>query len=348
MDSMDMLKALSLHKAVSGNESTMCGYIESIFGEYCDSVETDRFYNVAGFKKGLSGKTKIMVTAHYDEIGFLVSGIDEKGFIKFSTIGGIDSKILLAQEVVIHGKREVFGIIGAKPPHLLKPEEAKKAVKLDDLVIDAGLTAERAKESISIGDTITFAAVPFELQNSKLSSKSLDNRAGVAVLAELLKELKELRHEADVYVVATTQEEVGLRGAEISAYNLSPDLAVVIDGCHGEIPDAPKGEAYPLGKGPAIAIGPNLHRKFTNKAIAVAKDENVPYQIDTEPGDTGTEAWAIQVSRQGIPTVLLSVPVKYMHTTIETVHLKDIKNTARLASKLIKGIQDELEGLLCY
>ncbi len=344
---MEMLKELSIKTAVSGNENNASLYIKSLFEPYCDSTEVDRFHNVIGIKKGEAGGKRIMVTAHYDEIGFIVSGIDDKGFVKFSNIGGIDSKILLSQEVIIHGKRDVYGIIGAKPPHLLNADEVKKAVKKDSLVIDIGMDEKKAKELLSIGDVISFKAEPFSLKGNKLSAKSLDNRAGVAAAVLMLKELDEIKLRHEVTVVATVQEEVGLRGANIAAFNVHPDIAIVIDACHGDMTDVPKVETFNLGKGPAVGIGPNLHRKLSKKIMDIASEENIPYQVDVEPGDTGTEAWAIQVSRLGVPVILLSIPLRYMHTTIETLSEKDVKNTARLAARFISRLH-EMEGILCY
>jgi putative aminopeptidase FrvX len=339
MDHIGILKDLSTFTGVSGREEGIAQYIAGLFKKYCDNVEIDRFYSVCGYIRGSSKKgKKIMVMAHHDEIGMLVKSIDEKGFVKFTNIGGIDSKILLAQEVIVHGKNDIYGVIGAKPPHLLKPEEAKKAVKMDDLYIDTGLSKESISKLVSIGDTITFKTYPFELKSSKLSSKCLDNRAGVAVLLDVMERLSKLSHADDVIFVATSQEELGLSGAKIAAYNINPDIAIVVDACHGEIPDASKDETYALGKGPAIAIGPNLHRLNTKKMIDLAKEENIPYQIDVEPGNTGTEAWATQVSRSGIPTLLVSIPLKYMHTTIETVHTGDIKNAGKLISRFISEL----------
>ncbi len=348
MDYISILKDICIYPGVSGHEEGLAGYVARMFEKYCSNVEIDKFYSVIGVIKGNSdaGK-KVMITAHLDEIGLMVKSIDEKGFVRISNIGGVDSKVLLAQEVVIHGRKDIFGVIGAKPPHLLKPEEVKKAVKMQDLVIDTGLSAEEVKEIVSVGDIVTFKAEPFALQNNKFSSKSLDNRAGVAALIGIMDNLTRLSHDCDVYFAATSQEEVGLRGANIAAYNINPDLAIVIDVCHGEIPGSSKEEAFPLGKGPAIAVGPNLHRRLTKKMIELAKEENIPYQVDVEPGDTGTEAWAVQVSRSGIPTLLVSIPLKYMHTVIETLDIKDIKNTARLVSRFISMIGNEMEDLMC-
>jgi len=348
MDFGSVLKDLCSQTGVSGSEKELSVFISHLFEIFCDSVEIDPFFNVIGIKRGFgSSKKRILVMAHADEIGFLVKSIDDRGFIRFTNIGGMDSKILLAQEVVIHGRERLPGIIGAKPPHLLKPEETKKAVKLDELAIDTGMDAVQVKKLISIGDLITLKTVPLELQGGKFSSKALDNRSGVAVLLRTMENICSVKHENDVYFIANTQEEVGSRGAIIASYNALPDAAVVIDACHGDMPDAPKDEIFTLGKGPAVAIGPNLHRKMTNRLIETAKEGNIPYQTDVEPGDTGTDAWFTQVSRSGIPTVLISVPVRYMHTPVETVSLSDIKNAGRLVAEFVSLSTEELEGILC-
>lgn len=348
MDLIQTLETLASTPAVSGREGGFAQTLKTMFEEYCDRVEVDKFYNVIGIKQGRGdNRKKIMVTAHMDEIGLLVKSIDERGFLKVTNIGGVDAKIMLAQEVVVHGSKDIIGIIGAKPPHLLKLEDAKNAVKLEDLSVDIGMNREKAVEYVSIGDVITLKPGLKELQNSKVSSKSLDNRCGVATLLEMMKELNKLSSEHDVYFVATAQEELHLTGVTTASYTIKPDAAIVIDVCHGDMPDAPKEGTYALGKGPAIAIGPNLHRKLTKRVMEIAKDENIPYQTDVEPGNTGTEAWATQVSREGIPTVLISIPLRYMHTTIETAHRNDIKNSARLAARFIAATGKEMEELLC-
>jgi tetrahedral aminopeptidase len=348
MDYISKVKELSTYTAVPGYEKELSHNIKKMFEKYCQSVEIDDFYNVIGIKKGSGMENKkIMITAHIDEIGFMVKSIDERGFIKLSNLGGIDSKILLSQEVIIHGKKKITGIIGAKPPHLLKAEEAKKSVKIDQLSVDTGMDEKTIREFVSIGDIVSFKAEPFALKGNKVSGKTMDNRCGLMALLVIIEELAKIRHEDDIYIVATTQEEVGTRGAIIASYNVQPDIAVVIDACHGDTPDAPKRVNTALGKGPAIGVGPNLHKGITKKIMEIAKDVNIPFQIDVEPGDTGTEAWATQVSRSGIPTILLSIPVRYMHTTIETVNIDDIKNTGRLAAEFIARFDSGREGLLC-
>ncbi len=351
MKTPDILKELASIPAVSGHEEHLSRRLKEMFMEYCDEVWTDRFYNVFGKMTASSDKDsyvedkrmKVLVMAHMDEIGLMVKSIDEKGFIRVTSVGGIDPKILPAHEVIIHGKRDIPGIIGAKPPHLLKPEDADKTIGIKDLAVDTGMSAEEVKKEISIGDLITLDCESTELKNGKFSSKTMDNRGGVAALIEIMKELSGIRHGADVYFVASTQEETHLTGAVISSYAIEPDVAIVIDACHGNMPDAPKEETYTLGKGPAVGIGPILDRKMSQTVISVAKDENIPYQVDVEPSTTGTEAWATQVSRAGIPTVLLSIPVRYMHTAVETVQIDDIKNTGKLTARFIARLGRQKE-----
>lgn len=337
MDCIEILNELTGFSAISGREDKFSEFLREKFTGNCDNVEVDSFFNVIALKKGIGGSNaKIMVLAHLDEIGFLVKSIDEKGFIKFSNVGGIDARILLSHEVVIHGKKDIVGVIGAKPPHLLESAEMKKAVRLSDLSIDTGMDAQEVRELVSIGDAITLRSWPFMLKDDKYSSKSVDNRCGVASLFQVLKELEKIKHEADVYLVATSQEELNLAGAKIAAFNIEPDIAIVIDACHGDIPDASKDVTFALGKGPAIGIGPILNRNLTERMFEIASQNNIAYQVDVEPGDTGTDAWATQVSKAGIPTALISIPVRYMHTSIETVHAGDIKNAGRLIAGLVK------------
>lgn len=347
MDYVQILKELSLKTGVSGYENNIAEHIRTLFQPYCDNVKIDNFFNVIGYKKGSMGKKKILITAHIDEIGFFVKSIDERGFLRLSNIGGIDNKILLAHEVTIHGKKDLTGIIGAKPPHLLTAEEAKNSIKLENLYVDTGMTHNEVVQMIKIGDRVTLKSDYFLLKGNKISSKSLDNRAGVLAMLMALHGLSKIIHESDIYFIATVQEEVGLRGATIAGYNIEPDAAIVIDAAHGDMPDCPKEQIFTLGKGVPIAIGPNLHKKLTKKCFDIAKENNIPYQIDIEPGDTGTEAWVLQVSRNGIPATLLSIPIRYMHTSIECVHMSDIKNAGFLAAQIASLNERDLEEVLC-
>jgi endoglucanase len=278
----------------------------------------------------------------------IVTDIDKGGFLRFSGIGGIDDRILPAQEIIVHGKRDITGVIGAKPPHLIKSSEQKKAPKMKEMYIDTGLSKKDVDELISVGDLITYKNCWTDMQNSVISSKSLDDRAGVAVMYEVLKMLSNTLHNCELICTATVQEEMGCRGATMSTYINNPDIGIAIDVCHGNMSGADKESTYPLGKGPAIAVGPNIHPKLSEKLIEIAKKCNIAYQIDVEEGNTGTDAWTMQIARSGIPTLLISIPLKYMHTTVETVDMKDINNSALLIYNFITNLGEDMEELTCY
>ena len=350
MDGKELLSRLIEIPGVSGYEDQISDMVRDTFRPYCQEVHQDAFYNVygkkAGTKQGLG--PKVMLAAHLDEIGLMVKDIDEKGFISFTNIGGVDQRILLSQEVYIHGKEKLFGVIGAKPPHLQGKEEAKKAVPVKEMVIDAGLDPKRLKELVSIGDLITFKSPLIDLNESYVCGKSIDDRAGVVMMYETMKELDKLVFAGEVYFVATAQEEVGTRGAIISTYSVEPDIGIAIDVTHGDTPDASKEETHNMDTGPVIAVGPNMHPKLTDRLMNVAKDNGIDYLIEVEPGLTGTDARSIQVSRQGVPTVLIEFPLRYMHTTVEVLNMDTIKKAARLTALFIASMGEGWEECLTY
>ncbi|MDN5277653.1 MAG: hypothetical protein PWR01_1618 [Clostridiales bacterium] len=350
MEIKDFLARLVAVPGISGNEEVAAQLIFQAFEPYCQEVRIDRFYNVYGRKTDVikGDMPKVMIAAHMDEIGLMVTDIDERGFIRFTTVGGVDPRILLAQEVEVHGRQKLFGVIGAKPPHIQQREDAKKAIKIKDMAIDVGLPYEKVKELVNIGDAITFVSPLTDLRGQMVSGKSLDDRAGVAVLLQTMKELDALRFAADVFFVATVQEEVGVRGATISAYKVEPDIGVAIDVTHGDMPDAPRDETFSMNKGPVIAVGPNMHPKLTQKLMDVAKEYGMDYMVEVEPRPTGTDARAIQISRRGVPTVLIEIPLRYMHTTVETLNLNNIKQAARLLARFIASLKEDWKEWLSY
>lgn len=345
MNTGTLVKQLCDINAPTGFENLAAEKIKEFFEPLSDKVYIDSFFNVIGYKKGISpNPKKIIITAHYDQIGMIVSGYEKGGFLRISNLGGVDTKTLLASEVIVHGREEIFGVIGAKPPHLLKESETKSNVKMTDLFIDTGYSDDALKEKVSIGDPVTIVSPTVTLKNGCVAGKSLDNRAGVAALVLILKELQNIKHLNDVYVIATVQEEKDLLGAATASYALEPDLAVVIDVCHGDMPDGDKSECFPLNKGVPIGIGPAFHREYTNALFEVAKKERIQTQRCIESGDPGTEAWATQVSRLGIPTVEVSIPLRYMHTSVELVSLQDIENAAALVARFVSGDNNSDSG----
>lgn len=345
------LELLCNGKGVSGYEYTTKDTIISAFEEYADEIKEDKLGNIIALKKGSSntGNVKIMLAAHMDEIGLMVKDIEENGFIRFTNVGGIDPRTILGQEVIVHGKEDLFGVIGSKPPHLQEPSEHDKAINMEDMIIDIGYSKEKVDELVNIGDTITIRRTMVNLQGSRIAAKALDDRAGVAVIYECIKELSKMKHDADVYFVSTVQEEVSMAGALVSTYRINPDIGIAVDVGFGTTPELSKSNSIELGKGPGITLGGNIHPTLRKKLTEVAGEYNIPHQMEINPGLTGTDARAMMITREGIPSLVLSIPLRYMHTSVEVVDMVDIKHTAKLLAFFIASISNvNLEGLLCY
>ena len=348
-----LLTKLTEAVGVSGRENQATNIIVDFFtqGEgrlWISEISQDRLGNIFLHKKGQGDHPpRIMFAAHIDEIGLIVTDIEE-GFLRVSSIGGIDQRVLLSQEVIVHAKEDLLGIISAKPPHLQDPDESGKAVKLQDMTIDLGLSEENVRSLVQIGDPITIKRDCCLLKNSLYSGKAMDDRAGVVALIECLSRLKDLHHQAEVYCVVTVQEELGVRGAFVSSYELNPDLGIAIDVTHGDMPGLSDYEAFKLGQGPVIVTGPQVHPQIFEKFKAAAKAGNIKYQIEAEVTPRGTDAYALQVAQAGVASGLVSIPLRYMHTSVETLSLEDLKETGRLLAEFVRQIDSEfVEGLKC-
>lgn len=346
-----VFRTLSEASGVSGYEHDLASHIQDSC-PWADEIKTDKLGNLIMLKKGhgTNPKPKVMLAGHMDEIGLIITKIEKDGFLRFGTIGGFDQRVLLAQEVVVHAQKPLTGIIGAKPPHIQAPGEQSKAVSMEDLFIDVGFdNQEQAEEYVRIGDIVTMKRDVLELQGSFMAGKSFDDRAGVAAIVECFKALSQMSHEADVYGVATVQEEVGLRGAITSTYGIVPDIGIAIDVGFGDSPGLPESDTLKLSQGPGIAIGPHVHPKVHARMVETAQEWNISFSLDPSPHPGGTDAYAIQVARAGVATILLSIPLRYMHTPIETLDYDDVKRTGRLMAMFIAGLDYEfVEGLTCF
>ncbi|OEF98712.1 M42 family metallopeptidase [Desulfuribacillus alkaliarsenatis] len=336
---------------VSGYEQRVQEQLKEILLPFTQDIKIDALGNLIAKKTygSKKHKPKIMIAAHADEIGFMVTKIEPGGFLRVTAIGGVDPRPVLAQEVIVHGQEDILGIFGAKPPHLLSPADAKKSVPLDELFIDLGRTEAEVKELVQVGDVATINRKYIPLLNSCAAAKAMDDRAGIVMMLEMLNELEKLRVNVDIYIVSTIQEEVGLRGAISSAYGILPDVGFAIDVTHGEMPGVAADLGFELGKGVVIGYGPNIHKNIYNLLTKTAKEENIAYQLEVSQGPTGTDARAIQITQAGIATGLLSIPLRYMHTSVETLSTKDIKNGGKLLAYTIQKIDNSfVEGLRCY
>lgn len=341
---MELMKELSLTPGVSGSEEKIAEIIERELKDTVDSIERDTMGNLIATKKGEKKAPTIMLAAHMDEIGLMVSYIDDKGYLKFTTIGGINDQMLMNQTVVVHGsKGDVVGVIGSKPPHVTKPEERNKVIKASDMFIDIGACSkEDAEEMVSVGDVITFKSWFEEFPNDLIMGKALDNRVGCYVMMEVLKRVDT---RATVYGVGTVQEEVGLKGAKTSAFKLDPDMAIALDvTLSGDHPGIKPEEApVVMGKGPALVLADASGRgiltaKSIKEMLMKSGDENdIDYQLEVSDGGT-TDGTAIHLTKEGIATGVLSVPTRYIHTTVSVCSMKDIESTIQLITTAINNL----------
>ncbi len=339
----EFLKTLSESSGVSGYEAQVREIIRSEFSQYADETHVDPMGNLIAVKRGTSSTEspyRIMLAGHMDEIGLVVTRV-EKGFIRFSTVGGFDARVLPAQEVMVHGKRNLPGIIATRPPHLMSAAEQNQTEPVDKMLIDVGLTEDEVNDLVRVGDMITVDRSFIELQNGLVAGKAMDDRAAVACIADAMRQLQNMRHTWDVYAVATVQEEVGLKGAMTSTFGMQPDVGVALDVGHGDMPGVSEVDTIGLGQGPALGVGASFHPLVTKRLLDTAKSFEIPCQTDPVPGRCGTDAWAMQVTREGVPTALISIPLRYMHTAVETVSIKDLERISHLLALFISGLDDE-------
>ncbi len=338
MDLTKALKDLVNYPGIAGFEQDFAAKICEKLSVFCDDIIITKTGNVVGeIKSKIENAPTIMLEAHLDRIGLIVKSIDENGFVGFEPLGGVDERILPAAEVCILGKEEVFGIVGAKPPHLMNKEEADEGLKIKDMLIDTGILGDELKKLVRVGDPILLKSEFVELSENRISSAALDNRVGMTVVFDCLERLKSVDLPCNLQIAFAKGEELGLQGANTIIGKNKPDLAIVLDVTYGMTPDASKNGTFPLGCGAVICRGPNLHYEMTKKVIETAKAKNIPYEIEVASGSSGTNAWAIQVSGGGVPCVLISIPIRYMHTTVETVDVRDMNNVSKLLVEIVSG-----------
>jgi len=342
---MNLLDELCRASGVSGFEKEVGSLMKEQLSKTCDKVEEDSFGNIIS-RKG-EGDAKIMLAAHMDEIGLMVKHINDKGFISFIKIGGIDDRVLLNQRVIIKSKKgDVKGIIGSKPPHLQKEEERKKVIKHDEMFIDIGAAdKKKAEKKVEVGDPIVFEANYGMLEQKIFYGKSVDNRLGCYVLLKVMEKLPK-NIKATVYGVATAQEEVGLKGARVSAFKLEPDYALAIDTTiAGDTPQIKENEScLMLGKGPSITIteasgrGVVTHPKLRKLLTQTAQKHKIPYQTDVLEGGM-TDAAIIYMTRAGVPSGVISIPCRYIHSSSGVFSIDDVDNSIKLIVNTLKDFK---------
>lgn len=320
-----------LSNAVSiGNITDASAIAASELSKYAKTTQNG--ITVVGEIKGESNYT-LMLEAHIDEVGFVVTHIDNQGFLTVKNCGGIDLRALPSRTVKIHGKQDVIGVFCATPPHLGGPKEYDdiSLLKMDSLL------GEKAKDIISVGDFVTFNQKTSTLYGSRITGKSLDNRAGVVCLLALAKRLSGKKLPFNVVFALSDQEELGCRGAKTTAFDISPNEAVVLDVSFADGPDVPSKDCGKLSGGAIIGMSPILDKTISKKLVSIAQENSLPYQTEVMGGRTGTNGDVISVSKSGVKTALVSIPLRNMHTDVEIVDIKDIENVCDLLEKYILG-----------
>ncbi|MGB8217681.1 MAG: M42 family metallopeptidase [Candidatus Methanoperedens sp.] len=341
-DLKDLLERLSNAHGVSGYEGSVRQIIEYEVRPYVDEIKTDKMGNLITTKNG--GSPTVMLAAHMDEIGLMVKYVDEKGFARFTKTGGWFDQTLLNQRMIMHTDNGmIYGVLGSKPPHVIKEEEKNKVIKAEDMFIDFGATSKEDAERLGVkaGTPVTSDMEFKSLGNDRVTGKAFDNRAGCVMLIEALRQMKDVK--ATVHAVFTVQEEVGLKGAKTSAFGLNPDVAlatdVTITGDHPGIEK--KDSSNEMGKGPSVTVSdadgrgiivPVTVLKWLKEA---AESNNIPYQLEVGSGGT-TDASAIHLTREGIPTGVISMPSRYIHTPVSVLSMSDLEKSAELIARAVE------------
>ncbi|MGW7899569.1 M42 family metallopeptidase [Staphylococcus shinii] len=349
--SVELLKSLTDVDGIAGHEMKVKTLMHDYLKPVSDEIVEDNLGGIFGKKSATNGNKTLMVAGHLDEIGFIVTKIDNDGFLKFTPIGAWWNQVMLSQKVTVttdKGKK-IRGIIGSKPPHVLSPEERKKTIDMKEMFIDIGVKSKKEAEQfgIEIGNMITPYSEFETLANNKyLTAKAFDNRYGCALAVDVLQQLKNDAIDINLVAGANVQEEVGLRGAKVAANKIKPDLAIAVDvaiaydtpGMSGQVSDTA------IGNGPVVIImdASNIgHVGFTKHIKEIAKKHNISIQLDTTAGG-GTDAGSIHVANEGIPTVSIGVALRYMHSNVSVLHTDDYKNSVALVTEIVKSLNDDV------
>ncbi|AYV67418.1 MULTISPECIES: M42 family metallopeptidase [Niallia] len=355
-ETLTMLKDLTDAKGIPGNEKEPREIMKKYIAEYADEVTTDNLGSLIAKKVGQANGPKIMVAGHLDEVGFMITRIDDKGFLYFQTVGGWWSQVMLAQRVtIVTSKGEITGITGSKPPHVLSPEARKKPIDLKDIFIDIGASSkEEAMEwGVKPGDMVV-PYFEFTVMNNEkmLLAKAWDNRIGCAIAIDVLKNLKDSNHPNIVYGVGTVQEEVGLRGAKTAANFIEPDIGFGVDvGIAGDTPGVTEKEALSkMGKGPQIILydaSMVSHKGLRDLVTDTADELKIPYQFDSVPAG-GTDSGSIHLTHNGVPALSITIATRYIHSHAAMLHRDDYENAVKLIVEVIKKLDRETVNSLTF
>lgn len=337
----ETLKQLISLSGLSGYEEPARDLIRSAWQPLVDEIKVSPLGSLHGLKKGSGSgeRPSILLAAHMDAIGLIVTGFQD-GLIRFTEIGGVDPRILPGLRVNVHGRKDLPAVVVQPPEYLLPASQRGKSVAMEHLFIDTGMDEREVLELVRIGDLASFAQEPLELAGNTIVGHSLDNRISVAAITYCLQELQHLVHTWDVWAVATVQEEETLGGGFTSPFEINPTVAVAIDVTFAKGPGANDWRTLNLAKGPTLGWGPNVHPFIYKKFLDVAEQLEIPYQKEFIPKHSGTDAYAMQVVGGGIPTMVIGIPLRYMHTPVEMIAWKDMERAGRMMAETIVRLEE--------
>jgi tetrahedral aminopeptidase len=340
-DILPFLKELISAPGLSGYEDPAASVIASKWQPLVHEISRGKLGSLHGLRRGSGSapRPSVMLATHMDAIGLLVTGISPGGFLRVTSVGGVDARVLPGQVVTVHGRQALPAVVAQPSARLLPPEMGENPVPLENLFVDTGLPQSQVEKLVRVGDLVSFATSPVELSDGTIAGHTLDNRASVAALTVCLEELQARPHQWDVWAVATSQEETGLIGAFTSAFELHPTISIVVDVTWAKGPGASDWCTFPLGKGPTLVVGPNIHPALHRSLKELADRLEIPHQAEFAPRHSGTDAFATQVTAEGIPTALICIPLRYMHTPVELVSIRDIQRAGRLMAEFIASLQ---------
>jgi endoglucanase len=331
------ISQLATSDGVSGDEKNIAQIYLEMLKKFCPDAEYRKGNVIGSFSDGKENFPHILIDAHMDKVGFIVTDITKDGFLKFANVGGIDARLLPAQRVIVHGKKDIFGVVSTLPPHL--QSDKKEAAEIKDLTIDTGYKSDELKEIVSRGDFISFD-MPFKsLQSDFIASSAFDDRCSMAAILYGLSLLDGKNINPKVTVMFSSQEELGELGAKTGCEAISPDIALEFDVTFARTVDDKPEECGEFEKGALIGISPSLSREISNSLISVAKENDIPYQLEIMPGLTSTNADRFSVCQDGVKTSTVSIPLRYMHTPCEVINIKDVESTGRLLAAYIESFK---------
>ena len=337
------LEQLCAQNAPSGFEAPAAQVARALLEPLMDEVWTDRMGNVIGGRRcGKPGAKKLLLDAQLGEIGLTVTGIEE-GFLRFRTVGAVDPRMLPDRELTVLTDPPLFGVVACLPPHVLKAGDMRKSVPIPELRVDIGLTQEQAEQAVPIGTPMVYREEPVLLRNGRFSGKSMDDRACFTVLLRTAELLQDKPLDVDLYLLGSTREEVSGAGAKVGTYGIHPDFCVAADVTHAKAPETGSGRQAKLGGGPPVGMGPNMTRWMTRRMLEKARELGIPHDVEVMEGHTGTNGWHMQTVREGIATSVVSLPLRYMHSPVETLALEDLESTAALLAAFAQGLGKEAE-----